>query len=359
MSIDAPNILSRTHSPEPCELLSPKLLDIVPWNHGYAHTWALRWLLEQPSLVERILYAMPGFTVTGPLRVTREVRAEKPLRPSRADLTLSVEDEHGTSHHFAIETKVNDSFRPEQIESYQTLRHQAIVYAPGATGLFMRGVPSSGELRLSGADLARCLEGVPLPPIIQTYLDVVRAEASRIDAACALERGTSSTPLPPGMTDEKILRDSAWLIELKRELEDRSAAEGIEACLELRIIAHDRGIFWSGSWQELVAEHEGGIYIDIFASIRSAARTIAIKAGALTQLGRELTYDLATQAGDLGAMWQRSARRVAHKSVSIWRLDVTNYTLSDTADAAMMARTWMSSLRGSAAMADARSASQR
>ncbi len=323
------------------DAFAPALLDVVPWNHGYAHTWALRWLLTQPPLVERILRGIPGFNVAGPVRVVGQIRTEMPLRPCRPDLAFSLKDQHGTLHYFAVETKVNDPFRPEQVANYKSLRHQPILYTPGATGLFMLGVPSGGELRLSGANLARSLQGVGLPPLIQTYVNVVRAEAARIAAARALERGARAEPLQPGMSDEMTLLDYAWLVELKRELARRCAVECFEASLDLRIVAHDRGIFWRDSWKELVDENESGIYIEIFAGIRSPARTIAIKAGARSQSGRAATFDLAIDAGAPGPRWRRSARRVAHESVSIWKLAVTNHTLSATADAAIMARRWI------------------
>ena len=332
---------------DPDDEFSPALLDVVPWNHGYAHTWALRWLLAQPPFADRILRGIPGFTAVGPVRIVGKIRAEKPLRRSRADLAFSIAGTHGSPHHFAVETKVTDPFRPQQVADYRALHHQPILYTPGAIGLFMLGVPSRGELRLSGANLAQSLRGVRLPSFIQTYVDVVRAEAARIDAARALERGTSSDPLPPGMSDERTLLDYAWLVELKRELADRCTPDRVEASLELRIAAHDRGIFWRDSWKELVPEDEGGIYIEILADIRSPARALAIKAGARTQNGRAETFDLAVGAGAPGPKWQRSARRVAPETVSIWKLAVTDHSASDTADAAIEARRWIDTVHRS------------
>lgn len=171
-----------------------------------------------------------------------------------------------------------------QIEAYALLAHRPILYLPGLTGLFLRGVPSAGELRLRGEDLASSLDGVVLPRFIQTYVDAVQAEAERMRLALDAERGEYIGPLPPGRSDEDTLRDIAWLVELQSELDRLCKESDISADLVMRIVGHDRGIFWSGSWRE-IAMDGGGIYIDIAAEIRTHACGVAIKAGADTREG--------------------------------------------------------------------------
>lgn len=324
---------------------TPGLLDVVPWNYGFAHSWALRWLLGQPLLADRILGAIPGFDLPRPVIVEGDIRTERPLPPARADLAFAVRDADGRSHQVAVETKVGDPFSGSQIEAYALLAHRPILYLPGLTGLFLRGVPNAGELRLRGEDLASSLDGVVLPRFIQTYVDAVQAEAERMRLALDAERGEFIGPLPPGMSDEDTLRDIAWLVELQSELDRLCKESDIPADLVMRIVGHDRGIFWSGSWRE-IAMDGGGIYIDIAAEIRTHACGVAIKAGADTREGRAAAFDLTSSHGPPTAPgeWRHCARRVGSDSVSIWKLNVSTSTAVEAAHAALEARKWMDTI---------------
>src|SRR5690348_5587313 len=145
---------------------STELLDVVPWRYGYAHTWAMRWLMLQPTLLGRVLGAIPELDLPAPLRLEGPVVTEKALKPARADLAATLRDAGGQSHRLAIETKVDDAIRPEQLSAYAALGYQPVLYMPGLTGLLAEGVSTPDVLRLTGGDLAFALADIQLPYLI-------------------------------------------------------------------------------------------------------------------------------------------------------------------------------------------------
>jgi len=95
----------------------PSLLDIVPWSYGFAHSWALRWLLLQPSLFPLVLDAIDGLDDAGGYVLAGEVLTEKPLAPARADLAFEMEHPTRPSIAVGVETKVTDPYRPDQLSA--------------------------------------------------------------------------------------------------------------------------------------------------------------------------------------------------------------------------------------------------
>jgi hypothetical protein len=322
------------------QIEAPELLEVVPWNYGYAHSWALCWLLEQPMLADRILGAIPGLDLPAPVRLEGSVRTEKPLAPARADLALELYDARGDQHRLAIETKVQDPIREGQLAAYQALGYRPILYLPGLTGLFAEGVPAVGELRLTGGTLASALAQSSLPHVIQSYVDAVEAEHHRMQQARASERVGSTNELPPGHTDEQPLRDVAWLVEVHRSLTHLGVPRG---ALHMRAERHDRGIYWPGVQ---TAPDSADIYIDVIATIQSSRRLIAVKTGNGTSHGRAHVFDQASTSGppDTTNAWRHAARRTARNSSTIWSLELSGRRPDEVSAVATATRAWLESV---------------
>ncbi|MGZ6693887.1 MAG: hypothetical protein ACXVHQ_41720, partial [Solirubrobacteraceae bacterium] len=102
------------------ERRSTGLLDVVPWAYGFSHSWALRSLLLDPVDAEALLAKLPRIG-TPPLQIEGDVIRESRLTGTRADLRFDVLDAEATPIPVAVETKVNDPYRVDQIERY--IRH--------------------------------------------------------------------------------------------------------------------------------------------------------------------------------------------------------------------------------------------
>jgi hypothetical protein len=322
---------------------APELLEVVPWNYGYGHSWALRWLLMKPSLTDRILAAAkPEMGIPPPLRVEGGVQTEKSLTPARADLAFEVRDDAGGLHQLAVETKVADPLRLDQLAAYYALGYRPLLYLPGLTGLLAQAIPPADELRLTGGDLASALNGVDLPHFVQSYVDAVEAESERMKKVLDLERGAFRDELPRGQTDQLTLRDLAWLVLLYEELHRRNVRHEE---LRTRVTRHDRGIFYPGSWSPL-GPNDAGVYIDVTAGIQSHNRNLAVKAGGETRDSRGEAFDIATHRGppDATAGWRHCPRRVAGRSVTVWALDVSGSPPQDVAAKTVSTSEWMQSI---------------
>jgi len=299
-------------------MTSPELLQVVPWRYGYAHTWALRWLMQQPQLLSLVLGAIPGLDLPAPLRLEGPIVTEKALKPARADLVATVRDAAGQRHRLAIETKVDDAIRAEQLSAYAALGYQPVLYLPGLTGLSAEGVSTPGVLRLTGSGLAVALAGIQLPPLIGSYVGAVCAENERMQVARSAERTGEEIKLPPGKTGDRALKDVAWLIEVRAAL----IADGVQAnAMRMRVERHDRGIFWGGSWREL-APDGAGAFVEITAAVQADHRVVAIKVGGGSPTGRGFVFDrLAAGVLSDAHSWRRGARRLTRETTTIWALD--------------------------------------
>lgn len=328
----------------------PVLLDVVPWSYGFAHSWALRWLLERSELAALVLGAIDGMPGKQPWSVRGAVDYEKSVRPARADLALEAVDASGSSKSIAVETKVGDPFRPEQLHAYVQRGYLPVVYLPGITGLVAEAISPQDELRLKGAQLARALDGVELPWLIGGYVADLRREGKRMDGALAAARAGAPHSLGPGRGDARAIRDVAWLIAVREALTKHLEADqghSLGKEITIRVERNDRGLFWDGSWTDVPGGC--GLYIDVLADIRKTSRTIRVKAGlnaGAENPALEQAFDAARHEGppDGGLGWERSARKLGGSSVTVWKLDVTETSASEAARAALAAAQWMREL---------------
>jgi hypothetical protein len=111
----------------------PALLDVVPWPYGYAHSWALAWLINNDESRDRML-ALLGANGRPPWTLSLSAR-EHAVAGARADLALEAVDSAGQEVAIAVETKVGDPIRPEQLLTYAAEGFQPVLFVPGLTGL--------------------------------------------------------------------------------------------------------------------------------------------------------------------------------------------------------------------------------
>jgi len=95
----------------------PELLDVVPWSHGYAHSWVLRWLIGHEPSRTPILNLLAGID-GGPWALTRPVAREFSVRRARADLAAWATGRDGETVAIAVEVKVNDPISEMQLAAY-------------------------------------------------------------------------------------------------------------------------------------------------------------------------------------------------------------------------------------------------
>src|SRR4051812_34975292 len=110
-----------------------RLLDVVPWSHGYAHSWAMRWMLGHDPQAAEALMALFVPSHSGPWAVDLP-RAEYGVPGARADLMIAAQDGDGRRLQVLLETKVNDQLTERQIQAYLDHAHHVVIYAPGLTG---------------------------------------------------------------------------------------------------------------------------------------------------------------------------------------------------------------------------------
>src|SRR4051812_31010057 len=82
------------------------LLDVVPWTHGYVHSWALRWMLDHSESARDAVLTLfvprgrPPWTVTA-------IEPEHRVGRHRVDLRVDATDAAGRESTVMVETKVN------------------------------------------------------------------------------------------------------------------------------------------------------------------------------------------------------------------------------------------------------------
>lgn len=86
------------------------LLDIVPWTHGYAHSWAVRWILDSHPVGRQALMHLCVPDRAGPWQVSG-LRLEQRYGRHRADLTFDAVGADGETASVILETKVNDDLK--------------------------------------------------------------------------------------------------------------------------------------------------------------------------------------------------------------------------------------------------------
>jgi hypothetical protein len=129
---------------------NPGLLEIVPWSYGFAHSWAVKWLLEEPRAAACVVAAAGGVSTNAAVRVSN-VEAEYRMSGARADLAFDLTYEDDSQRHVAFETKVNDPLKAVQLDRYVEAGLTPLLFLPGSTGCFTGMTPCSRTCGLSMA----------------------------------------------------------------------------------------------------------------------------------------------------------------------------------------------------------------
>lgn len=320
-------------------IATPELLEVVPWNYGYAHSWALAWLIENEPSRDRVLTLLaPGGLP--PWTLNEAVRREYALSGARADLALWATDSAGIDVAIAVETKIADPIKPAQLAFYRDKGYQAVLYVPGLTGLlYAPNGPVAGERWIAGRDLAMAVDGIELPWIVSSYIKAIAAEAKRMDDACAFNRGELEDFANEGQTPYEDLMVAAWIVEIVAAMRASGAEE-----ISIRTEAHDRGLFWGGSWCDLRIGNGAGLYLEVTVAVRTPQCSVALKVSGGDQEGRSACYTAAVAAGPPSdASWRRN-RRPSRSSGSIWTLDASEMTADETARHTLAAGDFISSI---------------
>lgn len=323
-------------------LVDPGLLEVVPWSYGYAHSWAFAALLTDPRTRGAILGRLAP-QAPEPVQLEGPVLREKGLKPARADLAFQLRDSAGELHAVAVETKVNDPFKSEQMVAYREAGHVPLLFLPGPTGMLLQPTPltNATEIRFFGSDLLAAIEplGLAYGPILAGYLDALRAETTRMQTALSAARDGAVADLGPGRVAAEHLADVAWLAETYRALP--AACEGTEVSPggSMRIEANDRGIFFEDSFA--CVTDGGGLWVDVLTDVRTNARAVAIKAG---ERRIAEAWDLAAAQPAPGAGWRRTSRRVGGGTATVWKRSLDGVSAADAAAEAARAAQFIARL---------------
>jgi hypothetical protein len=318
---------------------TPALLDVVPWNYGYAHSWSLAWLIDYDATSDRILGLLdpdgsPPWVLTAP------VQREHKVAGARADLAVWARDSTGRDVSIVVETKAADPIKPAQLERYREAGYQTVLYVPGLTGLlYGANGPVAGERWVTGHDLVACVEGVQLPWIISSYVEAVAAEARRMDDARACARGELDDFTRDGRAHSDDVADAAWIVEVVATMKAGHADD-----IKVRTEANDRGLYWAGSRRELSVGNGAGLYLDVIADLRTHKCAIALKVMGGDQAGRLASYEVTIDAGPPSDARWRHARRPSRNSGTVWKLDADDMTATEAAEHTLSAGQFIASL---------------
>jgi len=186
-------------------------VDLVGFQHGPLHTGALRWLLDEPVYADRVaarlLGCAPEEARVVPGSVRREARAGGQGK-RKLDLVFAAEltRQPGPTT-IAVETKVDDACREEQLRERVGPDVEGVRLAVGRTGLQCKWVDLADRRRF-GAGWRLCdlpvwaalldeLDG--LPNSLVSYRDRVVTEHAAHEAAIRFVRGQG--PAPPDAHD--------------------------------------------------------------------------------------------------------------------------------------------------------------
>lgn len=310
------------------------LLDVVPWAFGFAHAFALSWLLREPNVSSLILRAAEDFPLPADAPVSC-VETERAGGRGRADIRFELEVAPGERRRVPVEIKVNDPVDPEQLSAYGS---DVILYTPGLTGLLIStghaDLPAAAQL--TGAGLAGALEAHQdkLPDLIAGYVDAVGDEAARMERAraVALDRAQiSSVGERDGRPNPADLVAVAWVAEVAAALD--SALGNVT----IRVTRNDRGLKWDVGGQYA---HDSGswLWIDVLVTIATRRREIRVKANGPA---RRQIYS-AARAEDLppGEGWVWSPRTLKSQTSSIAAIDVSHSSLSEALVTTAAAAGW-------------------
>jgi hypothetical protein len=160
-----------------------------------------------------------------------------------------------------------------------------------------------------------------------------------MDRARARARGDAADSPGDGRSPVADLEDIAWLVETYRALQS-VCDDDIDPTARIRIEAHDRGIFFEGSFTYVA--HEAGLWVDVVADVRTHARSVAVKAG---EENLAWAWDIAGDVeGGPGEGWKRSPRRVGGGTATVWRRSLDGASASEAAAAAIDGARFIASL---------------
>lgn len=134
----------------------------------------------------------------------------------------------------------------------------------------------------------------------------------------------------------------AWLVARQ----PRWLTPGRQRRLTYMLLANDRGIFWADAHTVLAGiTEDAGMWIDVVADIRAKRRAVVIKAGG-QPAGRMACYEAAIAAGPPQPAdgWRPGRRTTKPATFTVWRIDATDKTASETAQLALDARAFMTDL---------------
>ncbi|HEY4280381.1 MAG TPA: hypothetical protein VGM91_19320 [Conexibacter sp.] len=305
-------------------LPEPELLEVVPWHYGFAHSWAMAWLIENAGTRDRLLdLLVPGGTA--PWQLEGRVRREHRVNGARADLAFEVVDSVGRTVEVALETKVADPIKQTQLERYRDAGRHVVLYVPGVTGmLFAPNGPVAGETWVTGRQLADALEGVELPWIVGSYVRAVADEAGRMDRARAFARRERDMPAEDDARFPAAdLVDAAWVAEAAWAL-IAAGATGIR----VRSEANDRGLYWEGSRCEVPGANGVDLYLDVIADVRTHRRAIALKVGGGQQADRWGCLERAVAARPPSTEWVPCRKRRSQTQM-LWKLNATDLSAAE------------------------------
>jgi hypothetical protein len=315
------------------------LLDVVPWTHGYAHSWAIAWMLGNDATRDAVL---DTFLADGaaPWKLQGSVEREYKVGRHRADLRIKAIDAQRRPRTMLLETKVNDDLKEAQIEAYCDSGADVVIYGPGLTGMLHSDADPIGcEKWVTGGELVAALEGIELPALLQSYVDEVQVQAQRMNLARECVRGeVEDFPRDPGITNVtgEDVEAVAWVAEVGRLLRAKGGQEVIA-----RNTPHDYGVFWEGSWREPGDFNGAGLYVDVVAAHGGWEYVITVKAGGGTSEDRVRMVESLSEPP--GTDWIHG-RRSSKENFRVWKLDAGNKSAVEAADEAWEIGQWISSL---------------
>jgi hypothetical protein len=130
----------------------------------------------------------------------------------------------------------------------------------------------------------------------------------------------------------------AWVAEVAAAMR-AGGAEYVKG----RNTAHDYGVFWAGSWQQIVAGKDHGIYVDVVVDHGGWRYAVAVKVGGGEVDDRRATFDAAMAAGPPGEGWRRG-RRASAANFRLWSLDADNLSAPEAGAVALGVTDYLESL---------------
>ena len=309
----------------------PELLDVVPWNYGFAHAWALRWLVTNQMTRQQMLNLLTGDT-PGTWELTAAVAHEHRVRGARADLAVWAARPDGQELKIAVEVKVNDPINARQLAAYQADKFTPVLYVPGLTGMMYapNGLTEAAERWVTGSELADAVGDVELPRLIGSYVAAVAAEGRRMELARAFSRDEVDDFPVDGQARYEDVMDAGWVAEVALALRRRGATDVI-----IRPQANDRGLYWRGS--QRTTPDGADVYVDVVADLRTHYCSVALKVKGRDTEARLAAYRQVLDAGPPSDEAWTKGRRPSARSGRVWTLNASELNADEAAQRALTA----------------------